>query len=121
MGFLLGLPLKLLALVFGLLRVLIPVLLLILVVRWLWRKYGGHKRSESDEKRPNPTSKGRCIPWTTRKSRTMTGTRNDPACRPDVIRRNHAVRFLMSSVVIVLSFVLRKLYLVSAMAVVLET
>ena len=38
MGFLLGLPLKLLALVFGLLRVLIPVLLLILVVRWLWRK-----------------------------------------------------------------------------------
>ena len=29
MGFLLGLPLKLLALVFGLLRVLIPVLLLI--------------------------------------------------------------------------------------------
>ena len=45
MGFLLGLPLKLLALVFGLLRVLIPVLLLILVVRWLWRKYGGHRRS----------------------------------------------------------------------------
>ena len=40
MGFLLGLPLKLLALVFGLLRVLIPVLLLILVIRWLWRKYG---------------------------------------------------------------------------------
>ena len=35
MGFLLGLPLKLLALVFGLLRVLIPVLLLILVIRWL--------------------------------------------------------------------------------------
>ena len=34
MGFLLGLPLKLLALVFGLLRVLIPVLLLILVVRF---------------------------------------------------------------------------------------
>ena len=32
MGFLLGLPLKLLALVFGLLRVLIPVLLLILVM-----------------------------------------------------------------------------------------
>ena len=50
MGFLLGLPLKLLALVFGLLRVLIPVLLLILVVRWLWRKYGGHRRSESAKK-----------------------------------------------------------------------
>ena len=39
MGFLLGLPLKLLALVFGLLRVLIPVLLLILVVRWLWQAW----------------------------------------------------------------------------------
>ena len=92
MGFLLGLPLKLLALVFGLLRVLIPVLLLILVVRWLWRKYGGHKRSES-AKKTNPTSRDRCIPWITRKSRTMTGTRNDPACRPDVIRRNHAEGF----------------------------
>ena len=51
MGFLLGLPLKLLALVFGLLRVLIPVLLLILVIRWLWRKYGGHRRSESEKRR----------------------------------------------------------------------
>ena len=50
MGFLLGLPLKLLALVFGLLRVLIPVLLLILVIRWLWQKYGGHRRSESAKK-----------------------------------------------------------------------
>ena len=88
MGFLLGLPLKLLALVFGLLRVLIPVLLLILVIRWLWRKYGGHRRSESAKK-----DEPRCIPWITRKSRTMTGTRNDPACRPDVIRRNHAEGF----------------------------
>ena len=43
MGFLLGLPLKLLALVFGLLRVLIPVLLLILVVRWLWRSESAKK------------------------------------------------------------------------------
>ena len=57
MGFLLGLPLKLLALVFGLLRVLIPVLLLILVVRWLWRKYGGHRRSES-AKKDEPHFKG---------------------------------------------------------------
>ena len=57
MGFLLGLPLKLLALVFGLLRVLIPVLLLILVVRWVWRKYGGHKRSES-AKKDEPHFKG---------------------------------------------------------------
>ena len=57
MGFLLGLPLKLLALVFGLLRVLIPVLLLILVIRWLWRKYGGHRRSES-AKKDEPHFKG---------------------------------------------------------------
>ena len=53
MGFLLGLPLKLLALVFGLLRVLIPVLLLILVVRWLC----GHRRSES-AKKDEPHFKG---------------------------------------------------------------
>ena len=46
MGFLLGLPLK-----------LIPVLLLILVVRWLWRKYGGHRRSES-AKKDEPHFKG---------------------------------------------------------------
>ena len=48
MGFLLGLPLKLLALVFG---------LLILVIRWLWRKYGGHRRSES-AKKDEPHFKG---------------------------------------------------------------
>ena len=42
MGFLLGLPLKLLALVFGLLRVLIPVLLLIF----------GHSLAVAEIRRP---------------------------------------------------------------------
>ena len=87
MGFLLGLPLKLLALVFGLLRVLIPVLLLILVIRWLWRKYGGHRRSES-AKKDEPHFKG---PVYTVDYKEV--TRNDPACRPDAIRRNHAEGF----------------------------
>ena len=39
MGFLLGLPLRLLGLIFGLIRFLIPLVLLVLVGRWLWRKY----------------------------------------------------------------------------------
>ena len=52
MGFLLGLPLKLLALVFGLLRVLIPVLLLILVIRWLWRRSESAKKDEPHFKGP---------------------------------------------------------------------
>ena len=57
MGFLLGLPLKRLALVVGLLRVLIPVLLLIWGTRRRWRKYGGHRRSES-AKKDEPHFKG---------------------------------------------------------------
>lgn len=51
MGFLLGLPLKLLALVFGLLRVLIPVLLLILVIRWLWPPYTVDYKEVKDDDR----------------------------------------------------------------------
>ena len=40
MGFLLGLPLRLLGLIFGLIRFLIPLVLLVLVGRWLWRRDG---------------------------------------------------------------------------------
>ena len=47
MGFLLGLPLRLLGLIFGLIRFLIPLVLLVLVGRWLWRKYGGHRPSDA--------------------------------------------------------------------------
>ena len=39
----------------------------------------------------------------------MTGTRNDPACRPDAIRRNHAEGFFNVIGVIVLLLLLRKL------------
>ena len=46
MGFLLGLPLRLLGLVFGLIRFLIPVALLVLLGIWLYRKYGGHRPAE---------------------------------------------------------------------------
>ena len=38
----------------------------------------------------------------------MTGTRNDPACRPDVIRRNHAEGFYVIGVIVLL-LLLRKL------------
>ena len=54
MGFLLGLPLRLLGLIFGLLRFLIP---LVLVGCWLWRKYGGHRPSDT-EKKDEPHFKG---------------------------------------------------------------
>ena len=57
MGLLLGLPLKLLALVFGLLRFLLPVLLVILIACWLWRKYGGRKRPDP-AKKDEPHFKG---------------------------------------------------------------
>ena len=50
MGFLLGLPLRLLGLVFGLIRFLIPVALLILLGIWLYRKYGGHRPADSGKK-----------------------------------------------------------------------
>ena len=50
MGFLLGLPLRLLGLVFGLLRFLIPVALLVLLGIWLYRKYGGHRPADSGKK-----------------------------------------------------------------------
>lgn len=49
---------KLLALVFGLLRVLIPVLLLILVVRWLWRKHGRPQALRESAKKTEPHFKG---------------------------------------------------------------
>ena len=57
MGFLLGLPLRLLSLLFGLLRFLIPAAVLVLAALWLWRKYGGHRRSES-AKKDEPHFKG---------------------------------------------------------------
>ena len=57
MGFLLGLPLRLLGLVFGLIRFLIPVALLVLLGIWLYRKYGGHRYSEP-ENRDEPHFKG---------------------------------------------------------------
>ena len=50
MGFLLGLPLRLLGLVFGLIRFLIPVALLVLLGIWLYRKYGGHRPADSGKK-----------------------------------------------------------------------
>lgn len=50
MSFLLGLPLRLLGLVFGLIRFLIPVALLVLLGIWLYRKYGGHRPADSGKK-----------------------------------------------------------------------
>lgn len=75
MGFLLGLPLRLLGLVFGLIRFLIPVALLVLLGIWLYRKYGGH-RPPTAAKRMNRISRGRCTPWIMRMSRTTTSIRS---------------------------------------------
>ena len=78
MGFLLGLPLRLLGLIFGLIRFLIPLVLLVLVGCWLWRKYGGHRPSD-EAKKDEPHFKGRYTPWITRKLRTTISTRSDHA------------------------------------------
>ena len=49
--------LRLLGLIFGLIRFLIPLVLLVLVGRWLWRKYGGHRPSD-EAKKDEPHFKG---------------------------------------------------------------
>ena len=58
MGFLLGLPLGLLSLLFALLRILIPAAVLILAALWLWRKFGGHRPSDPEDRGDEPHFKG---------------------------------------------------------------
>lgn len=56
MGLLLGLPLRLLGLIFVLIRFLIPIALLALLV-WLWRRHRG-AHAETGEKKGAPHFKG---------------------------------------------------------------
>lgn len=49
MGLLLGLPLRLLGLIFALLRVLIPIALIVFFI-WLWRRQRGTYHSDEPQK-----------------------------------------------------------------------
>ena len=69
MGLLLGLPLRLLGLIFALLRVLIPIALIVFFI-WLWRRQRGTYHSD-EPKRTSHILKARSIPWTIRRSRTI--------------------------------------------------
>ena len=56
MGLLLGLPLRLLGLIFALLRVLIPIALIVFFI-WLWRRQRGAYHSD-EPKKDEPHFKG---------------------------------------------------------------
>lgn len=56
MGLLLGLPLRLLGLIFALLRVLIPIALIVFFI-WLWRRQRGAYHSD-EHKKDEPHFKG---------------------------------------------------------------
>ena len=75
MGFLLGLPLRLLGLIFGLIRFLIRWRC------WFFWEYGCiGSTADTDPptaaKRMNRISRGRCTPWIMRMSRTTTSIRS---------------------------------------------
>lgn len=57
MGLLLGLPLRLLGLVFMLFRFLIPVALIVCLI-WLWRRHRGTTSAEGGAKKNEPHFKG---------------------------------------------------------------
>lgn len=69
MGLLLDWPLRLLGLIFALLRVLIPIALIVFFI-WLWRRQRGAYHSD-EPKKDEPHFKGPSIPWTIRRSRTI--------------------------------------------------
>lgn len=56
MGILLGLPLRLLGLLFGLLRFLLPIILLLMVIR-LWRRYQ-RRTGKGGAKKDGPSFRG---------------------------------------------------------------
>ncbi len=57
MGILLGLPLRLLALLFALLRFLIPAALILFFI-WLWRRQRQEYRQQDDGGKKGPDFKG---------------------------------------------------------------